>query len=95
MLCEAAWGAVRTKNSYLSAKYFKLKARRGSQRALMAIAHKILVAAYHILRVGQTYRELGGDFLDRLHLQRRRTSLVRALETLGYDVSLTPKEVTA
>jgi transposase len=91
LLCEAAWSAVRTKHSYLSAKFFKLRARRGPQRALMAIAHKILVAAYQILRTGQTYRELGGDYLDRLHLERRRASLVGALEALGFEVTLMPK----
>lgn len=95
LLCEAAWAAVRTKHSYLSAKFFKLRARRGPQRALMAIAHKILVAAYHILRTGETYRELGGDYLDCLHLERRRASLVGALQALGFDVTLTPKPAPA
>ena len=95
LLCEAAWGAVRTKRCYLSAKFFKLRARRGPQRALMAIAHKILVAAYQILRTGHTYHELGGDYLDRLHLERRRTSLVSALEALGFAVALTPLPTTA
>ncbi len=94
LLCEAAWAAVRTKRSYLAAKYFKLRARRGPQRALMAIAHKILIAAYWILRTGQTYRELGGEYLDRLHLTRRRTRLVLALESLGYQVQLQPKAAT-
>jgi transposase len=91
LLCQAAWGAVHTKDSYLAAKFFKLRARRGPQRALMAIAHKILVAAYQILRTGQTYRELGADYLDRLHLERRRASLVDALQALGFEVTLTPK----
>jgi hypothetical protein len=90
MLCEAAWGAAHTKNCYLASKYFKLKARRGSQRALVSIARKILLAAYHILRTGQSYRELGGEYLDRLHFDRRRLNLVRALQTLGYTVALTP-----
>jgi transposase len=90
LLCEAAWAAVRTKHTYLAAKYFALRARRGPQRALMAIAHKILVAAYHILRTGQTYRDLGGDYLDQLHRTRRQTGLVRALEALGFEVTLTP-----
>ena len=91
LLCEAAWGAVHTKHCYLSTKFFKLRARRGPQRALMAIAHKILVAAYQILRTGQTYHELGGDYLDRLHLERRQASLVSALQALGFEVTLTPK----
>ena len=91
LLCEAAWAAVHTKGGYLAAKFSKLRTRRGPQRALMAIAHKILVAAYHILRTGQTYRELGGDYFDRLHLARRRTGLVHALEALGFEVTLVPK----
>jgi len=57
----------------------------------MAIAHKILVAAYDVLKEGQTYRELGGSYLDTVHLGRRRTALVRALQALGFDVQLTPK----
>ena len=64
LLCEAAWGAIRTKNSYLRAKFHKLRARRGPQRALLAIARKILVAAYWILRTGQTYHELGTTSTD-------------------------------
>ena len=95
LLCEAAWGAVQTKGSSLSAQFFKLRARRGPQRALMAIAHKILVAAYQILRTGHTYRELGGDYLDRLHLERRRASLVAALQALGFEVTLTLKPPAA
>ena len=91
LLCEAAWGAVRTKDSYLAAKYHKLKARRGPQRALIAIAHKILVAAYQILKTGRTYQELGGDYLDRLHSDRRKAGLIRALQALGYDVELKPR----
>jgi hypothetical protein len=91
MLCEAAWGAIHTKNCYLSAKDFKLRARRGFQKALMAIAHKILVAAYWILKTGQGYRELGGAYLDQLHQDRRRDALVRGLEALGFDVHLTAK----
>ena len=90
VLCEAAWGAVRTKGCYLSAKYYALRVRRGSQRALIAVAHKILVAAYHILCTGETYMELGGEYLDQLHRERRRHGLVRALNAMGFDVTLTP-----
>jgi transposase len=77
VLCEAAWGAVRTKGCYLSAKYDALRARRGSQRAIMAVAHKIVVAAYWILRTGEGFRDLGGDYLDKLHVERNLTVLAR------------------
>jgi hypothetical protein len=61
----------------------------------MAIAHKILVAAYWILRTGQTYAELGGDYLDKRHQSRRAENLVRALQSLGFDVQLSAKPTSA
>jgi transposase len=94
VLCEAAWGAVRTKGCYLSAKYYALRARRGSQRAIMAVAHKIVVAAYWILRTGEGFRDLGGDYLDKLHVERRTQGLIKALEALGHKVSLASASVT-
>src|SRR5258707_13008230 len=83
--------AGRTKGSYLKDKYQRCKARRGAMRAALAIAHKILVAAYHMLvgRVG--YRELGEAYLDRIDQTRPAANLRRRLERLGYVVSMTPK----
>ena len=59
MLVGAAISASRAKSSYLKDKFYRLKARRGSMRAALAIAHKILVAAYHMLAKGVGYREIG------------------------------------
>jgi transposase len=64
ILVEAAWSAVRTKNTFLKARYHRLAARRGKQRAIVAIAHSILVSAWHMLTHRQPYQELGGDFFD-------------------------------
>src|SRR3954465_2223291 len=81
--------AARTKGSYYKDKYHRLKARRGSLRA--AIAHKILVAVFHMLAKTVPFKELGEAFLDQQACKRTTTNLVRRLNNLGYDVLLRPK----
>lgn len=90
-LVEAAQAAIRKKGSYLRNKFHRLKARRGYKRALIAIAHKILIAVYHVLFKRKPYRDLGEDYLDTISKQRVTSSLIRRLERLGYTVALTPK----
>jgi transposase len=90
-LFAAASAAVKTKGSYYRDKYHRLRTRRGPVRALVAVAHKLLVAAFHMLRTGSPFRELGEDFLDRVSRKRSTTKLVRRLAALGYDVLLVPK----
>jgi transposase len=80
--------AARTRGSYLKDKYHRLKARRGAKRAAMAIAHKILIAAYHMLTEGTDYIELGEAYLDKLAEKRITRGLVRRLTNLGYKVTL-------
>jgi transposase len=84
----AATTAARTKGSYLKDKYHRLKARRGAKRAGMAIAHKILMTAYHMLTNGTDYSELGEAYLDKLAEQRITRGLVHRLTNLGYKVTL-------
>ena len=88
-LVEAAQAAIRKKNSYLREKFHRLRVRRGYKRALMAIAHKLLVAVYHMLRTGTDFTDLGADYLDRTDARRTTRKLVQRLERLGYDVQLT------
>jgi transposase len=87
-LTQCAWAASKTKNTYLSAKYHSLVGRRGKKRALIAIGHKILVIAYHIIKNGLPYKELGKDYL----LHRREDKIVKnhikRLRDLGYEVEL-------
>ena len=90
-LVEAATSASRAKGTYLKDKFFRLKARRGYKRAALAIAHKILVAAYHMLSTGAPYQDLGEAYLDRIGRQHVTVNLVRRLERLGYHVHLEPK----
>ena len=90
-LFAAAAAAVRTKGSYYRDKYNRLRARRGPVRALMAIAHKLLIAAFHMLTTGEAFRDLGESYLDQVARKRSTTRLVQRLSNLGYDVMLVPK----
>jgi len=90
-LVTAAVCASRQRGSYYKDKYHRLRARRGRLRAAMAIAHKILIAAYHMLAGGVPYRELGEDFLDQQARQRTLRHLLHRLNHLGYDVMLQPR----
>jgi transposase len=91
MLVQAAIAGSRNKGTYLRDKFYRLKARRGGKRAALAIAHKILVATYHILSTGVAYKDLGDVYLDQLSERRVTNNLVRRLERLGYDVKLERK----
>jgi transposase len=88
MLVQAAWAASHTKDTYLAAKYRSLSRRKGRKRALVALGHKILTIIYHVLKYKLPYRELGGDFLDRLEPERMTRQLVRRLEKMGHRVTL-------
>jgi transposase len=90
-LVTAAVCAARQRGSYYKDKYHRLRARRGRLRAAMAIAHKILIAAYHMLAGGVPYRELGEAFLDQQARQRTLRHLLHRLNHLGYNVMLQPR----
>lgn len=87
-LTQAAWAASHTKDTYLSAHYRRLAGRRGKKRALVALAHTILVTIYHMLSDHRCYEDLGPDYLDHLHPQRLAQGLVRRLQRLGYTVEI-------
>jgi len=87
-LVEAANAAARTKGTYLRDKFYRLKARRGYKRAVVAVAHKILVAIYHMLSHKVRYHDLGDLYLDHLNKHHLTRNLVRRLERLGYTVTL-------
>ena len=87
-LVQAAHAAVRTKQTYLSAQYRRLASRRGKKRAILAVAHTILVMAYYMLQRQEPYREAGADFFDRLQPEDTARRLVKRLEHLGYHVVL-------
>src|SRR5215470_15865864 len=94
-LVEAANAAAKAKGTYLRDKFYRLKARRGYKRAAVAIAHKILVAIYHMLSQQVSYNELGDLYLDKLNKHHLTRNLVHRLERLGYTVTLAQKAAAA
>lgn len=91
MLVEAANAAARTKNTYLAAQFRRLAARRGHNRAAVAVAHSILVSAYYMLVQDEEYKDLGPEWLDREQNSQAHTHrLVAQLERLGHTVTLGP-----
>jgi transposase len=95
-LTEAAWSAVRAKDTYLAAKFWRVAGPRATanrkKKAAIAVGHKILIAAYHIAATpDEVYRDLGGDYFARRDdPDRRRNRLLAQLASLGYQVELTP-----
>ncbi len=88
---ESAWAASRTKNSYLSAQYRRLARRRGPNKAIIAVAHSIIVIAWHMLSNGTPYEVLVADWLDkRSDADSETRRLVGRLESLGHSVTLSP-----
>jgi transposase len=90
-LVTAAVVVAKTRGSFLGDKHRRLRARRGEMRAHVAIAHKILVAAYHILATGSDYQDLGPGYLDQIDQRRTAGHLTRRLRDMGYHVDITPK----
>jgi transposase len=90
-LTESANAAIRTKNTYLRSQYEQVKRRRGHKKAIIAVAHSILIASHHILKDQVPYHDLGGDyFARRAHPDRLAKRLVAQLERLGHTVTLQP-----
>jgi transposase len=87
-LCQAATAASKKKDSYLQALYKRIVARRGHKRAIIAVAHAILVTVYHLLRTGHSYQDLGSNYFDQRDRDRVMRRTVRRLENLGYRVTL-------
>jgi len=85
LLVECGWGATRKKDGYLKRKYQSLIARRGKKKALVAVGHKIIIAAYHVLKNKEAYKEpLLHDSAERNKKQIKRH--LAKLKELGYDL---------
>jgi len=87
-LTQAAQAAAHTKDTYLSALFHRIAARRGKKRAIIAVAHSILVMGYHMILRNQPYKELGSNYFDQRDVEKATSRLVGRLEKLGYAVSL-------
>ena len=89
-LIQCAWAASRKKNSYLQAQYLRIRSRRGAKKAIGAVAASMLTAAYHMLKDGTLYQDLGADHFDNRAKGKHVLRLVNRLQNLGFDVQITP-----
>jgi transposase len=94
-LTESSWAVSRAKETYLSALYHRMVRRRGKKKATVAVAHAIIVMAYHILKHKVPYKELGADYFDRLNVSYIKHHFTKRLEALGYKVTLQPLQAAA
>jgi transposase len=93
VLGEVVFSISHTRDNYLVAQYRRLAKRRGTHKAVVAVAHTLLVVIYHMLRDQKPYADLGAEYFDRLDAARLERLHVRRLEQLGYTVTLTPATV--
>jgi transposase len=89
-LVQCAWAAKNKKDSYLQAQFYRIKARRGPKKAIMAVAASILTAIYHMLKDGTMYHDLGRKHFDHRSNDQQKRSLVKRLADLGYTVEVKP-----
>jgi transposase len=87
-LLQAALGVTRKRDSALAARYYRIRAHRGHKKAAIAVAHALVVTAYHVLARDCDYHELGADYLDRQSSDRAQRRALHTLERLGYRVTL-------
>ena len=90
-LVQCARAAARNRSTYLSAQYHRIAARRGGNRAAVAVGHSILVIAYHILKDHQPYKELGANYFDERKSQAVLKNAIKRIESLGYSVIVEEK----
>jgi transposase len=88
ILVQCAWAASRTKNTYYRSKFESLVGRRGKKRALIAIGHKILCAAYFILKNKEPFLELGSEYLESRRKQTKVSKCLLELKDLGYEITI-------
>ena len=93
MLCEVAHAIAHSRDNYLSAQFQRIARRRGKPKAILAVAHSVLIRIYYVLRDKKPYNDLGATLwkLDAARIERHH---VRRLEQMGFSVSLSPKDAT-
>lgn len=94
ILVQVAWAAVKVKKSYLSSFYHRLAARRGAKRAIIAVAHRMLIAIYHMLKKHEPFKDLGATYLDERNKPKVVSRMKHRIEQLGYRVTIEPVTVS-
>ena len=95
VLVQVAWAAVKVKKSYLSSFYYRLSARKGAKRAIIAVAHRMLIAIYHMLKKHEPFKDLGATYLDERNKPKVVKRMKHRIEQLGYRVTIEPVLVSA
>lgn len=95
VLTQAAWAASHCKTGYLKAFFHRVKVRRGWAKAIVAVAHKILVFAFQMLSTNTPYQDLGSDYFDRINPERTARRLMTRLESLGLHIQIMPQQSNA
>jgi transposase len=90
ILCQVAWAASPTRNTYFAAQFHQIARRRGNKRAIVAVSHSLLVTIFAMLKTKQKYQDLGSDYFDKLNRDGLKDYCVRKLESLGLRVVLEP-----
>jgi transposase len=90
---QAAWGASRTRRGYLRSFFYRIRGRQGWAKAVVAVAHKILEMAFQMMKTGMEYQDLGGDYFDRINVEKTVQHHVRKPASMGFAVQLSPVEV--
>src|SRR6266849_6052199 len=88
ILCQVAWAASHTRNTYFTALFRRIAAKRGKKRAILAVAHSLLITIYTMLKNRQTYQDLGSDYFDKNNADGLKRYCLRKLEALGHKVTL-------
>ena len=86
IMIEVAWAAVKKKGSYYREKYYRLRSRLGPRKAITAIAHRITKAVYYIIKRGQSFRDLGEDYLKKNDRVRKIRNLTNHARKLGFEL---------
>jgi transposase len=93
-LVQAAWSAVRTKDTFLKARYDRLVVRLGKKKAIVAVAHSLLKSIWHMLAYHVPYQDLGGDYFNKRRTEAKINYHLRQLQKLGYSIQGAPQPAT-
>lgn len=94
-MITCAHAAVKNKNSYFSAQYTRVSAHRGKKRAIVAVAHSMLIAIYHMLSEKTDFHDLGAGYYNQFNKERKANSMIKKLKELGYEVTVATPVLTA
>ena len=88
-LVQCAQSAVKRKNTFYRAQYERLAMKRGKKRAILAVAHSMLISIYYIIKGDKEYEELGANYYNQFNVEKKANAYMKKLMDLGYNVQIT------